>query len=129
MDAEARFHGRIHDLAERAERDRAAFAPPTDPPAADRAMALLRDGAGPVVSLYVEARTGGQMVHFPPAEYHALEGAMNTYLDLYTACYGVDVDADWTLREAAELLIDTQNIRDVAVMLTHVPEGEKPAND
>jgi hypothetical protein len=128
MDAETRFHERIHDLAERADRDRAAFEPPANPPAEDRAMELLREGAGPAVSLYVEARTGGQMVHFPPDEYHALEGAMNTYLELYSVCYGVDVEADWTLREAAELLLDTHNIRDVAAMLTHVPAGEKPAN-
>jgi hypothetical protein len=128
MDAEARFHERIHQIAGRAERAREAFDPPANPPATDRAMALLSDGAGPAVSLYVEARTGGLMVHFPPDEYHALEGAMNTYLELYAACYGVDVDGDWALREAAELLIDTHNIRDVAVMLTHVPEGEKPAN-
>lgn len=128
MDAEARFHERIHDLAARAERDRAEFSPPADPPAEDRAMEFLREGAGPAISLYVEARTGGEMVHFPPAEYQALEGAMNTYLELYTGCYGVGVDGNWTLREAAELLIDTHNIRDVAAMLTHVPENEKPAN-
>ena len=128
MDAEARFHERIHDLAERAEHDRSNFDAPADPPAADRAMEFLKEGAGPAVSLYVEARTGGQMVHFPPAEYHALEGAMNTYLELYAVCYGVDLDAEWTLREAAELLIDTRNIRDVAVMLTQVPADEKPAN-
>ena len=128
MDAEARFHERIHDLAERAERDQAEFEPPADPPASDRAMEFLNEGAGPAVSLYVEARTGGQMVHFPPEEYHALEGAMNTYLELYTVCYGVAVEADWTLREAAELLIDTHNIQDVAVLLTHVPAEAKPAN-
>lgn len=125
MDAESRFHERIHALAERAQRDRAAFSPPAAPPAEDRAMAFLREGVGPAVSLYVEARTGGRMVHFPPAEYHALEGAMNTWLELYAACYGVDVDADWTVREAAELLVDTHNIRDVAVMLTHVPASSK----
>jgi hypothetical protein len=74
------------------------------------------------VSLYVEARTGGNMVHFPPDEYHALEGAMNDYLELYAACYGVDVTAEYALREAAELLIDTHNIKDVAQILTGVPE-------
>jgi hypothetical protein len=129
MDTEARFHERIHDIAERAEHDRAAFDPPADPPDPDRAMAFLNEGAGPAISIYVESRTGGLMVHFPPEEYHALEGAMNTYLDLYAACYGVDLDAEWTLREAAELLLDTNNVRDVAVMLTHVPADEKPAND
>jgi hypothetical protein len=138
MDEATRFHGRIHDLAERAEQHREQFSPPSDPPAPDRAMEILREGAGPAVSLYVEARTGGQMVHFPPEEYHALEGAMNTWLELYAACYGVDIDADWAIREAAQLLVDTHNIEDVAVMLTHVPESAKgqvprgsgtPAND
>ncbi|MFB6309856.1 MAG: hypothetical protein ABEH64_01610 [Salinirussus sp.] len=122
MDAAARYHERIHDLADRADADRADFSPPADPPDADAAMEYLRDGAGPAIALYIEARTGGQMIHFPPEEYHALEGAMNTWLELYAACYGVEIESDRTLREAAELMIDTHNIRDVAAVLTHVPE-------
>ena len=47
---------------------------------------------------------------------------MNTWFELYAACYGVDLEADWALREAAELLIDTHNIRDVATILTQVPD-------
>lgn len=128
MDAESRFHERIWDLAERAERDRQAFSPPEDSLDDDRAMHYLREGAGPAISLYVEARTGGRMVHFPPPEYHALEGAMNTWFELYAACYGQQVAVDRALREAAELLIDTHNIRDVAVVLTHVPESAKGAD-
>jgi hypothetical protein len=62
------------------------------------------------------------MVHVPPDEYHALEGAMNDYFGLYAACYGVDISAEYALREAAELLIDTHNIKDVAQILTGVPE-------
>jgi hypothetical protein len=108
--------------------DREQFSPPTDPPDEAKAMDFLREGAGPAISLYVEARTGGLMVHFPPEEYEALEGAMNTWLELYAACFGVDIEADWTLREAAELLVDTHNVRDVAVVLTRVPEGAHPAN-
>lgn len=127
MDAAARFHERIHDFAKRAERHRADFSLPTDPPDEERALTYLREGAGPAVALYVEARTGGRMVRFSPTEYHALEGAMNTWLELYAACYGVEIDANWTLREAAELLIDTHNVRDVAVMLTHVPKSAKDA--
>lgn len=120
--AAERFHARIETLRERADRDLAAFEPPADPPAPDAAMTYLREGAGPAVSLYVEARTGGQMVHFPPPEYHALESTMNDYLALYTACYGNRVNPEFALREAAELLIDTENIRDVAQLLTGVPE-------
>lgn len=120
--ARARFTERIHDLAAEAERDRAAFEAPEDPPDEDAAMAFLREGAGPAVSLFVEARTGQHMVRFPPEEYHALEGAMNEWFELYAACYGVELDAEFALREAADLLLDTRNIKDVAQLLTHVPE-------
>lgn len=121
MSTEARFERRIHALADQATADCAAFEPPEELPAEERAMQYLQEGAGPAVSLYVEARTGGLMVHFPPEEYHALEGAMNAYLDMYAACYGVDLDGEFTIREAAELLVDTHNIRDVAQILTGVP--------
>ena len=121
MDAQTRFTERIWALAERVERERAAFDQPSDPPADARAMSYLRDGAGPAIALFVEARTGRQMVHFPPEAYEALEEAMNGWLELYAACYGVDIDAEFALREAAELLVDTHNIRDVAELLTKVP--------
>lgn len=117
-----RFIERIHDLADAATEASEAFEEPVDPPAKERAMTYLRNGVGPTVSLYVEARTGGVMVHFPPAEYHALEEAMNDYLELYAACYGVDLVGECTVREAAELLVDTHNIKDVAQILTGVPE-------
>jgi hypothetical protein len=122
--SEDRFHERIHALADRATEDCAAFEEPVDPPAKEQAMDILRDGVGPAVSLYIEARTGGQMVHFPPDEYHALEGALNDWLGLYGACYGTDIDPDVTLRVAAELLVDTHNIKDVAQILTGIPQTE-----
>jgi hypothetical protein len=121
MDAQTRFTERIWDLAERVEREREAFDPPADPPAEDRAMEFLQEGAGPAIALFVEARTGRHMVHFPPEPYEALESAMNNWLELYAACYGADIDADFALREAAELLVDTHNIKDVAELLTKVP--------
>ena len=122
MDPETRFAQRIWDIADEATEDCAAFEPPTNPPDEELAMTYLREGAGPAISLYVEARTGDQMVHFPPDEYRALEGAMNDYLDLYAACYGVALSPEFQLREAAELLVDTHNIKDVAQILTGVPE-------
>ncbi len=122
MDAKARFTERIWDLSERAERDVQAFEPPESPPAEDRAMNYLREGAGPAISLFVEARTGQHMIRFPPDAYRALETAMNDWLTLYAACYGVEMEADFALRKAAELLIDTRNIKDVAELLTRVPE-------
>ena len=121
-DAEQRFATRIHELADEATADCAAFEPPASTPDTEQAMEYLREGAGPAISLYVEARTGGMMVHFPPDEYQALEGAMNDWLELYAACYGVDTTAEYTVREAAELLVDTHNIKDVAQILTGVPD-------
>jgi len=123
MDAQTRFTERVWHLAERAEREKQAFESPVDPPDEEQAMDYLREGAGPAVSLFIEARTGQHMIHFSPEEYHALESAMNTWLGLYAACYGVDIDADFALREAAQLLVDTHNIKDVAEVLTHVPDG------
>ncbi len=115
------FHERIWDLRERADRHVETFEPPASPPDTDEAMTYLSDGAGPAVSLYLEARTGGTMVHFPPPEYHALEGSMNDWLELYAACYGADIEAEFVLRTAAETLLDTHNIHDVARVLTGVP--------
>ena len=117
-----RFGERIDNLADRATEECAAFEPPADPPDAERAMDYLREGTGPAISVYIEARTGGQMVRFPPDQYHALEGAMNDWLGLYAACYGVSMAPEYALREAAELLLDTHNIKDVAQILTGVPE-------
>jgi hypothetical protein len=122
MSSDTGFTERIWTIAEEATEDCADFEAPPEPPAEEQAMDYLRDGAGPAVSLYVEARTGGNMVHFPPDEYHALEGAMNDYFDLYAACYGIDLDGEYQLREAAQLLVDTHNIKDVAQILTGVPE-------
>lgn len=118
-----RFEDRIWELRERADRHVESFEQPADPPEREEAMTYLTDGAGPAVSLYVEARTGGQMVHFPPDQYGALESAMNDWFELYAACYGVELDADFVLRTAAEALLDTENIHDVARVLTGVPGG------
>lgn len=115
---------RIDRLAARAERDRRAFEPPAEPPDEDRAMGYLREGVGPAVALYLEARTGGEPVRFDAAEFDALEGAMNDWLSLYAACYGVDLDAEFTVREAAELMVDTHDVADVAYLLTKVPADE-----
>jgi hypothetical protein len=122
MKARARFTERIWRLSERAEREVRAFEPPEDAPDEQQAMDYLREGAGPAIALFVEARTGRHNVQFPPDAYNALERAMNDWLELYAACYGVDMDADYPLRKGAELLIDTENIKDVAVVLTRVPD-------
>jgi hypothetical protein len=119
------YHDRIADLARRAERDRAAFEPPADPPDEERALQYLREGAGPAIALYLEARTGGgEPVRFDPEAFEALETAMNDWLELYAACYGTDLDAAFTVREAAEILVRTENVRHTAEVLTKVPERD-----
>ena len=115
----SRYGPRIAALERRAERDRAALeagaTEPTD------AACYLREGAGQAIWLYVEGRTGGRMVPFSPAELEALETAMNRWLECYTRCYGVDLEAEFTVREAAELLVATRNVDDVGQLLTGVP--------
>ena len=114
---------RIAELSERARRDREEFEPPPDPPDEAAALGYLTDGVGSVVGLYVDARTG-EKVRFDEAEFALLERALNDWLELYAACYGVDIDAAFTVREAAELLVDTHSIRDTAMLLTQVPERD-----
>jgi hypothetical protein len=111
---------RISDLAASARRDREAFEPPDDPPDDERAMTYLREGFGQAVWCYVDARTNG-FDHIDPADFSALEDAMNRWLELYARCYGREIDADVPIRQAAELLLETHNVADTAQVLTHVP--------
>lgn len=119
------YRDRIETLAADARADREAFDPPADPPDEERAMRYLREGFGETVAVYVDARSG-EWDRFERAEFAELEAAMNTYLELYAACYGVEMDADFTVREAAEALIDTHNVVDVARVMTGVPERSEP---
>jgi hypothetical protein len=116
------YHDRIADLARRAETARASFEPPPDPPDEERALRYLREGAGPAIAVYLEARTGGEQVRFDTEAFGALERAMNDWLELYAACYGTDIDAEFTVREAAEILVRTENVRHTAQVLTKVPD-------
>jgi hypothetical protein len=120
-DPDRRHAARIADLHEQYRQDRQAFDPPADPPAPDEAMSYLREGLGPTVMVYVDARTN-DWVRFSQTEFDRLNATMNGYLELYTECYGVDMEADFAVRKAAELLLDTHNIADVAAMLTQVPD-------
>ncbi|WP_254534782.1 hypothetical protein [Halomarina litorea] len=113
---------RIERLARRATLACEWFVPPANPPDEARALDYLREGLGPTVWCYVEGRTGGRRVAFSPAEFARLERTMNDWLDLYAACYGVDLDAEFSLRTAAELLVETRDVRDTAALLTHVPD-------
>jgi len=120
---EAAIRERIDELAERAALDRRSFEPPADPPDEDRALDYLREGAGPAVWLYVEARVDG-FVHLSPETFADLEGAMNDWFELYARCYGQQIDAEFPVRQAAAALLDTHNIVDVAQVLTGVPDRD-----
>jgi hypothetical protein len=117
-----RYSGRIRTLAERARDERRSFDPPANLPAEQRALSYLREGFGPTVMVYVEARTGGRLVRFTEREHGLLHRAVNDWLHLYARCYGVEVDPDATVRTAAEALLETHNVRDTAQLLTCVPE-------
>jgi len=119
-DSSSRFGDRIERLADEAARTRAAIDP--DPPDDERATALLREGLGPTVAVYCEARTGESMVRFSAAEFDRLKDAVDDWLAAYAACYGVEIEPDHSVRAAAELLVETRNVRDVARVLTGVPE-------
>jgi len=114
------YSERIDALAERASDQRERFER-SETGDAEQAMAFLREGVGPAIAVYLEARTGAERVTLSAPELAMLRTAMNTSLELYAACYGVQIDASFTVREAAEALLDTENIRDVAVVLTQVP--------
>lgn len=112
---------RLDELAEAARRARRNFEAPASPPAEARATEYLRTGLGPTVALYLDARTGGRRVEFSAAELSLLHRAVNDWLELYARCYGVEMDPDFTVREAAELLLQTHDIVDTAQLLTTVP--------
>ena len=114
----------IAELSDRARRDRAAFEAPADPPDEAAALEYLTEGVGDVVALYIDARTG-EGVRFDDTEFALLERAMNDWLELYAACYGRDLEGAYSVREAAELVVDTHSIRETAVLLTHVPERDR----
>jgi hypothetical protein len=115
---------RIAELSARVRADRESFEPPADPPDEAAAVEYLRRGAGEAVSVYVDARTG-ELIHIDPADFDRLEDALNESLSLYAACYGVEAEFDRSVREAAEVLVDTHNIHETAQVLTHVPPREE----
>jgi hypothetical protein len=118
----SRYWDRVKPLANRARRDREHFEPPAEPPDEERALRYLREGVGPAISVYVEGRTGGERVPFTDVELSLLERSLNGWLSLYAQCYGEELDADFSVREAAEVLVDTRNVVDTARVLTKIPE-------
>jgi len=122
METDNAVEARIDDLATEARAASEAFVPPTDPPDEDEA---LQNRPGKVRPDCLAVRRGAHrraLGPLPPASYDRLEGAMNEWLGMYARCYGVELDADFEVRNAAQLLVDTHNARDVAQVLTGVPE-------
>ncbi|MFP9191158.1 hypothetical protein [Natronosalvus vescus] len=118
------YGSRIAALERQAERDHQTLADGTCDADPERARSYLREGVGPAVWIYVEARTGGRRRYISPAEFDALERAMNRWFECYAACHGVDLEAEYTVREVAELLLETRNIHDVGELLTGVPVSD-----
>jgi len=114
------YDDRIEELARRAETVADGFDP--DPPAHQRALSIVSDGVGPTVAVYCEARTGESWVRFSQPEFDRLEATLNRWLSLYGACYGVELSGGYSIRTAAELLVDTHDAQAVAAALTGVPE-------
>jgi len=114
---------RVDELAERVREERESFEPPDDPDEADDcAKRLCREGVGPTILVYVEGRAGDELVDFGEETFDRLERTLNGWLALYARCYGVDADPDVTVREAAEVFVDTHSATHTAQILTGVPE-------
>lgn len=124
------YESRIESLAAdaRAARfgdDYSALGEPSDSAQTANPCALVvsRDGLGPVVGLYIDARTANDPGRFSQRELDLLHQATNDWLAVYADCYGVTLDPDFTVREAAELLVDTHDIQQTAALLTQVPSS------
>lgn len=102
---------------EHALKERSRFEPPANPDA--RALSYLREGLWPVLEQYIEARSSGERLS--EEEHETLEGALNVWLELYARCYGVEINAAFSVRETAELFVGTHDLRDTAQLLTRVP--------
>lgn len=112
---------RIDALTTRARRERDSFVvDPGEVPATERAMEYLRNGFGPTVWCYVDARTGDWQ-SLTESEMARLDQGTNDWLAVYARCHGTEIDPDVSIRSAAEVLIETHNVRDTAQLLTGVP--------
>jgi hypothetical protein len=114
------YDDRVRRLDLRARQVAASLDP--DPPDEALAADVLRLGVGPTVALYCEARTGDDWHRFGDREFARLQATLDRWLACYGACYGVDLNGSYSLRTAAELLVDTRDARAVATVLTGVPD-------
>lgn len=110
----------IDGLAERADRA-AETSTPSEKAGAER---VLRDGLGQAIGLYVLLRTGDRHYRFSEQEFERLESVMRTFLERYAQSYGTDIESSATLSSAAETLLETNDLRQTAAMLTGVSERD-----
>ncbi|MFC7068368.1 hypothetical protein [Halobaculum lipolyticum] len=110
----------IAALAARAATAR-ALTEPADTPDAAAATDAARDGLGPVVARYIEARTG-RLERLSADGLGRLDRACNDWLAVYARCHGVDCDPGVPVRTAAETLVDTHDVVATARLLTGVPD-------
>ena len=47
---------------------------------------------------------------------------MNGWLEIYARYHGEDIEANFSIREASLLFLETHDIQDVAEMLTKIPK-------
>ena len=121
----SRYAERIERLASEAREARAAWDSDSGNgtvPDDERALEAARDGLGPVVACYVEARTSDDPPRFSAREHRLLRRATRDWLELFARHHGVAHDSDATVRAAAELLLETHDVVAVAELLTGVPE-------
>lgn len=118
---------RIDRLFEIARREQAAVDGSVDPDEHDSqfdpekcAMRYLRGGLWPTIETYIDVVSGGGRLDEDVHERH--EKTLNIWLKLYARCYGVEIDPEIPVRQAAALFVDTHNINDTAQLLTDVPD-------
>lgn len=118
-DAPSRFADRIAGLVGEAAAARVDTSVAADPDP-DAARRVARDGLGSVVACYIEARTSDDPARFSTTELAGLNRATRDWLTCYARTLGVDHDSDATVRGAAELLLATYDVVEVARRLTGV---------
>lgn len=118
----SRYADRIERLAQEAREARESWDGDLDTPDGEGALEAARDGLGPVVACYVEARTSDEPPRFSAREHRLLRRATRDWLELFARHHGVAHESDATVRAAAELLLETHDVVAVAELLTGVPE-------
>lgn len=104
-------------LAEGAARARRAESAASQDAASARRAA--RDGLGPVVARYIEARTGDRE-RLSAEQLDRLDAACNDWLAVYARRLGRECDPGVPVRTAAEAVIDTHDVVAAAELLTAI---------